>query len=123
MACIDPDGYVTLVGRNKDLILCGGLNVYPKEVESEIDTLPGVVESAVIGIPHPDLGETPIAVVVRNPETALDEQSVTTQLAGRLARYKQPRKVVFAPALPRNIMGKVQKKLLRDEYRHLSEQL
>jgi malonyl-CoA/methylmalonyl-CoA synthetase len=116
IARIDEDGYVSIVGRAKDLIISGGYNVYPKEVESEIDALPGVVESAVIGLPHPDFGEGVTAVVVVRPGEAPDERGVIEALEGRLARYKLPKRVLFAAELPRNTMGKVQKNVLRDEH-------
>ncbi len=116
IARIDDDGYVSIVGRAKDLIISGGYNVYPKEVESEIDALPGVVESAVIGVPHPDFGEGVTAVVVARPGEAPDERSVIKALEGSLARYKLPKRVIFAAELPRNTMGKVQKNVLRDEH-------
>jgi malonyl-CoA/methylmalonyl-CoA synthetase len=119
MGYIDDRGYVVIVGRGRDLIISGGYNVYPKEVEMEIDALPGVKESAVIGVPHPDFGEGVVAVVVTEPDAGLDEAGVITRISARLARYKQPRRVVFLDALPRNTMGKVQKNLLRDEYKHL----
>ncbi|WP_333834853.1 malonate--CoA ligase [Rubrimonas sp.] len=106
---IEPDGYVSIVGRAKDLIISGGYNVYPKEVETLIDALPGVVESAVIGLPHPDFGEGVAAVVVPAPGAALTAEGVVAAVAPQLARYKQPRAVFFADALPRNAMGKVQK--------------
>ena len=115
---IDPRGYVSIVGRAKDLIITGGFNVYPKEVESEIDTLAGVTESAVIGVPHPDLGEAVVAAVV--PGTpAPSEADIVAALAGRLARFKQPKRVVFVSELPRNAMGKVQKNLLRQAFASL----
>ena len=115
MAKIDSDGYVTVVGREKDLVITGGFNVYPKEVESLIDDLPGVLESAVIGVPHPDFGEAVVAVVV--PEGAgTSAEAVNAALAGQLAKFKQPKYVVLVEALPRNTMGKVQKKALREEY-------
>ncbi len=113
---IDADGYVHILGRGKDLIITGGYNVYPKEVESEIDALPGVVESAVIGLPHRDFGEAVTAVVVREQASALDEAEIIRSLEGRLARFKQPRRVFVVDALPRNTMGKVQKNLLRETY-------
>lgn len=116
---IDDDGYVTIVGRNKDLIISGGFNVYPKEVEMEIDALPGVVESAVIGVPHPDFGEAVVAVVVPEPAAGINEKSIVGRIKERLARYKQPKNVLFIDALPRNAMGKVQKNLLREEYSEL----
>jgi len=113
---IDDRGYVSIVGRGKDLVISGGYNIYPKEVEVEIDQLPGVVESAVIGVPHPDFGESVTAIVVRECEADIDEKAVIAALDGRLARYKQPKRVIFVDELPRNTMGKVQKKVLRDEY-------
>ncbi len=109
----DADGYVTIVGRSKDLIISGGFNIYPKEVEEAIDALPGVLESAVIGAPHPDLGEVPLAVVVPEPGHMLRPEDITEGLAGVLARFKRPRQVILAEALPRNAMGKVQKAALR----------
>lgn len=110
-----PDGYVTIVGRAKDLIISGGLNIYPKEIESEIDDLPGVVESAVIGAPHPDFGEGVVAYIVAAQGATLDEASVLGALGDRLAKFKQPKRVFFVEALPRNTMGKVQKAQLRSE--------
>ena len=114
---IDERGYVHIVGRAKDLIISGGFNVYPKEVESEIDALPGVIESAVIGLPHPDFGEGVTAVVVREPGAAIDERAVREALEGRLAKFKTPKRVFFVEALPRNAMGKVQKASLREVYK------
>jgi len=114
---IDERGYVHIVGRAKDLVISGGFNVYPKEVESEIDALPGIVESAVIGLPHPDLGEGVTAVVVREPGAAVDERGVREALEGRLAKFKTPKRVFFIEALPRNAMGKVQKAALREAYK------
>jgi malonyl-CoA/methylmalonyl-CoA synthetase len=111
---IDARGYVHIVGRGKDLVITGGYNVYPKEVEAEIDALPGVVESAVIGVPHPDFGEGVVAIVVKHKKSQLDEAAVLAALKPRLANYKLPKYVLFADALPRNAMGKVQKNLLRD---------
>lgn len=122
MGFIDEGGYVTIVGRDKDLIISGGLNVYPKEVENEIDALPEVVESAVIGVPHTDFGEAVVAVVVPHSPSANSEACVIEQLGGRLARYKQPKKVVFVDALPRNAMGKIQKNVLRERYKDLCSQ-
>ena len=113
---IDERGYVWIVGRGKDLVISGGYNIYPKEVELEIDQLPGVLESAVIGVPHPDFGEGVTAVVVPVRGRAVDETSVLSALEGRLARYKQPKRVVFVDELPRNTMGKVQKNVLRERY-------
>ncbi len=119
IATMAADGRVAIVGRAKDLIIAGGLNIYPKEIELAIDALPGVGESAVIGVPHPDLGEGVVAVVVRS-DPALDEAAVLAGI-GDLARFKQPRRVVFADSLPRNAMGKVQKAALRETYKDLFE--
>lgn len=119
LGLVGPDGYVQIVGRGKDLVISGGYNVYPKEVETEIDALPGVIESAVIGIPHPDFGEGVTAVVIARPDAALDEPAVLEALEGRLARYKLPKRVIFLDDLPRNTMGKVQKNLLREQYQGL----
>ncbi|WP_425106295.1 malonate--CoA ligase [Ancylobacter sp.] len=119
LGLVGPDGYVQIVGRGKDLVISGGYNVYPKEVETEIDALPGVIESAVIGVPHPDFGEGVTAVVIARPDAALDEQAVVEALEGRLARYKLPKRVIFPDDLPRNTMGKVQKNLLREQYKGL----
>jgi malonyl-CoA/methylmalonyl-CoA synthetase len=114
---MDPDGRVAIVGRSKDLIIVGGLNIYPREVELALDAIPGVVESAVIGVPHPDLGEAAVAVVIRS-DPALDEAAVLAGVTD-LARFKQPRLVLFADALPRNAMGKVQKSALRERHKGL----
>jgi malonyl-CoA/methylmalonyl-CoA synthetase len=119
LGTIDDRGYVHIVGRGKDLVISGGYNIYPKEVETEIDQLEGVVESAVIGVAHPDLGEGVTAVVVPKPDCSLREQDVLDGLSGRLARYKQPRRVIFVDELPRNTMGKVQKNVLRNTYADL----
>ncbi len=116
---IDRDGYVHIVGRGKDLVISGGYNIYPKEVEGEIDRIEGVVESAVIGVPHPDFGEGVTAVVVRKPGAVLDEKAIVSALQDRLARYKQPKRIVFTDDLPRNTMGKVQKNILRQQYADL----
>lgn len=116
---IDERGYVHIVGRAKDLIISGGFNVYPKEVESEIDAIAGVVESAVIGLAHKDFGEAVTAVAVRAAGAQIDEAAVLAALEGRLARYKQPKRVIFVDELPRNAMGKVQKAALRETYRAL----
>src|ERR1700738_581595 len=113
---IDANGYVHILGRGKDLVISGGFNVYPKEIESEIDAIPGVVESAVIGVPHADFGEGVTAIVVRRAGAALDETSVLNALEGRLAKFKMPKRVIVVDELPRNAMGKVQKSILRDTY-------
>jgi malonyl-CoA/methylmalonyl-CoA synthetase len=115
LARIDGDGYISIVGREKDLIITGGFNVYPKEVESLIDDLSDVLESAVIGVPHPDFGEAVVAVVVPN-SADLDAATITGALAPQLAKFKQPKSVVVIDELPRNTMGKVQKKALRETY-------
>jgi malonyl-CoA/methylmalonyl-CoA synthetase len=113
---IDSKGYVHIVGRGKDLVISGGFNVYPKEIESEIDAMPGVIESAVIGVPHADFGEGVTAVVVCNKGADVSEASVLQGLDGRLAKFKMPKRVFIVDELPRNAMGKVQKNILRDMY-------
>lgn len=113
----DPDGYVVIVGRAKDLVISGGFNVYPKEVELLLDEVPGVLESAVIGVPHPDFGEAVFAVLVPQKGVVLDGGAVLTAIRDRLARFKQPKAAVVVQALPRNTMGKVQKNVLRDSYK------
>ena len=114
----DRDGYLAIVGRDKDLVITGGLNVYPKEVETEIDALDEVIESAVIGLPHADFGEAVTAVVAVGGagETSLTEHAILDRLSDRLARFKQPKRVLFVADLPRNAMGKVQKAKLRETY-------
>jgi malonyl-CoA/methylmalonyl-CoA synthetase len=112
----DERGYLSIVGRGKDLVISGGLNVYPKEVEEAIDALPGVVESAVIGVPHPDFGEAVVAVVVPEPGASIGEAEILAALADKLAAFKRPKRVFLVPELPRNTMGKVQKNLLRERY-------
>ncbi|WMT75215.1 malonyl-CoA synthase [Bradyrhizobium sp. Ash2021] len=116
---IDDKGYVHILGRGKDLVISGGFNVYPKEIESEIDAMPGVVESAVIGVPHGDFGEGVTAVVVCNKGADVDETSVLKALDGRLAKFKMPKRVFIVDDLPRNAMGKVQKNILRDNYKDI----
>ena len=111
-----PNGYLKIVGRAKDLIITGGLNVYPKEIEEKIDALPGVVESAVIGVPDADFGEAVAAVVVGRPGHALTEDGVIAALKGEIASFKVPKRVHFVTDLPRNAMGKVQKNALREEF-------
>lgn len=115
----DDAGYVHIVGRDKDLVITGGFNVYPIEVESEIDALDGVIESAVFGLPHQDFGEGVTAAVVRKPDSPIDEAEVRERLKERLANFKLPKRVVFVEELPRNAMGKVQKNVLREMYRDL----
>jgi malonyl-CoA/methylmalonyl-CoA synthetase len=113
---IDGKGYVHILGRGKDLVISGGFNVYPKEIESEIDAMPGVIEAAVIGVPHADFGEGVTAVVVCDKNAGVDEAAVLKALDGRLAKFKMPKRVIFVDELPRNAMGKVQKNILRDTY-------
>jgi malonyl-CoA/methylmalonyl-CoA synthetase len=112
----DANGYVRIVGRNKDLIITGGYNVYPKEIETIIDELPGVFESAVIGLPDRDFGEAVTAVVVPRPGAQLDAQALIASLRPRIAGFKVPRRIFIVSELPRNAMGKVQKNILRDSY-------
>ena len=119
---IDADGYITIVGRSKDLIISGGYNVYPAEIEAVLNDLPGVGESAVIGVPHPDFGEAVVAVVVpRAGSTAPEAADLIASLKGQIANFKIPKQVFVCPELPRNTMGKVQKNLLREQYRALFE--
>ncbi|MGA0013628.1 MAG: AMP-binding protein, partial [Burkholderiaceae bacterium] len=113
----DADGYLALVGRSKDLIITGGYNVYPKEIEILLDDIPGVEESAVIGIPHPDFGEAVTAVVVAKAGATLTESDLMAQVKGKIANYKVPKRIHVVTALPRNVMGKVQKNVLRDQYK------
>ena len=113
---IDEDGYVSIVGRAKDMVITGGLNVYPKEIELLIDDLPGVRESAVIGVPHVDFGEAVLAVVVRDGNSNVSEDEIIAACKNELANYKVPKQVAFVDELPRNSMAKVQKSLLRETY-------
>ncbi len=119
MATMDEEGRVSIVGRNKDMIISGGLNIYPKEIEAEIDELNCVTESAVIGVPHPDFGESVVAVVVAKPGTDPAQSDIIDPLDGRLARFKLPKRVFFVDELPRNTMGKVQKNVLRAQHKDL----
>lgn len=113
----DADGYIHIVGRAKDLVITGGYNVYPKEVELLLDEVPGVLESAVIGVPHPDFGEAVFAVIVPQKGAEVTAEAAVAAIADRLARFKQPKAAVTVADLPRNTMGKVQKNLLRETYR------
>jgi malonyl-CoA/methylmalonyl-CoA synthetase len=113
---IDEDGYVSIIGRSKDLIISGGFNIYPKEIELVVDEVDGVKESAVFGVPHPDFGEGVAVAVVPENGAQLTEEDLVAAVAPHLARFKHPRRVVFLDALPRNAMGKVQKNQLRDSY-------
>ncbi len=116
LATQDSDGYVTIVGRAKDLIITGGFNVYPKEIEMLLDEQPGVLESAVIGLPHPDFGEAVFAVLTAQKGAVLTPEAVLEGIRDKVARFKQPKAAVVLDSLPRNTMGKVQKALLRAEY-------
>jgi malonyl-CoA/methylmalonyl-CoA synthetase len=116
MATMDDEGRISIVGRAKDLVISGGFNVYPKEVENAIDEMEGVKESAVIGIQHPDFGEGVTAIIVKEAKSGITEEQVTAFLKDKIARFKQPQKIFFVDELPRNTMGKVQKKALRDTY-------
>ncbi|MEO7399429.1 MAG: malonyl-CoA synthase [Polaromonas sp.] len=116
---LDAEGYVTIVGRSKDLIISGGYNVYPAEIEGYLNEMPGVAESALVGVPHPDFGEVGVAVLIPKPGTALDAAQVVAQLKSRLANFKIPKQCFVVDELPRNAMGKVQKNLLREQYKAL----
>jgi malonyl-CoA/methylmalonyl-CoA synthetase len=111
-----PDNYLCIVGRSKDLIISGGYNVYPKEIESFIDDMNGVDESAVIGVPHPDFGEAVVAVVVSKPGAKLNSDAMIADLKSKIANFKVPKKIIIVSELPRNAMGKVQKNVLRQTY-------
>ncbi|WP_339861216.1 AMP-binding protein [Paremcibacter congregatus] len=115
LAVSDTEGRISIVGRAKDLIISGGYNIYPKEIETALDKIPGILESAVIGAPHPDLGEQVVAVVIRQPSTTIETRDIQGKLSEQLARFKQPRHIIFRDSLPRNTMGKVQKAMLREE--------
>ncbi|WP_438858152.1 malonate--CoA ligase [Achromobacter spanius] len=114
-----PADYLSIVGRSKDLIISGGFNVYPKEIETLIDDMPGVAESAVIGVPHPDFGEAVVAVVVPKEGVSLDADAMQRELKSRIANFKVPKRVHIIDQLPRNTMGKVQKNVLRETYQAL----
>ena len=116
---VDERGYVHIVGRSKDLIISGGYNVYPAEIEGYINEMPGVAESALVGVPHPDFGEVGVAVVIAKPGAQLDADAIVAQLKSQLANFKIPKKCFVVAELPRNTMGKVQKNLLRDQYKGL----
>ncbi len=116
---IDAEGYVTIVGRSKDLIISGGYNVYPAEIEGYVNDMPGVAESAVIGVPHPDFGEAVVAVVVAKPGAALEGGAIGAALKQQIANFKVPKQVYVVAELPRNTMGKVQKNLLREQHKAL----
>ena len=116
---IDSQGYVTIVGRSKDLIISGGYNVYPAEIEGFINDMPGVAESALVGVPHPDFGEVGVAVVIAKPGAQLQPEQILADLKARLANFKIPKRCFVVTELPRNTMGKVQKNLLREQYKTL----
>ncbi len=116
LGALEPDGYLRLAGRAKDLIISGGLNVYPKEIETLIDALPGVDESAVFAVPHPDFGEAVAAAVTLLPGASLDAQALLNALRPQLASFKVPKRIYILDELPRNAMSKVQKALLRERY-------
>ena len=116
---LDAQGYITIVGRSKDLIISGGYNVYPAEIEGYINELPGVAESALVGVPHPDFGEVGVAVVVAKAGAALDAGQVVAALKSKLANFKIPKQCFVVSELPRNTMSKVQKNVLRDQYKTL----
>jgi malonyl-CoA/methylmalonyl-CoA synthetase len=117
LGSLSEDGYLTIAGRSKDLIISGGYNVYPKEIELAIDELPGVQESAVVGVPHPDFGEAVTAVVVaRRGAPPVSEGAILAALKEKLANLKVPKRVYFVDELPRNTMGKVQKNVLRERF-------
>ncbi len=114
---VDERGYVTIVGRSKDLIISGGYNVYPAEIEDTINEMPGVAESAVVGVPHPDFGEVGVAVVIAKAGATVDPERVIAELKAKLANFTIPKRCVLVDELPRNTMGKVQKNLLREQYK------
>jgi len=116
---VDADGYVHIVGRNKDLIISGGYNIYPKEIELVLDDQPGVLESAVIGVPHPDFGETVLGILVAAPGETPDTKAMMEAVQSQLARFKHPRQLILIDELPRNTMGKVQKNILREAYQDM----
>ena len=116
---IDERGYVVIVGRSKDLIISGGYNVYPAEIEGYINDMGGVAESAVVGVPHPDFGEVGVAVVIPKSGAKLDGDAIISDLKSKLANFKIPKRCYVVNELPRNAMGKVQKNLLRDQHKGL----
>ncbi len=116
---VDECGYVTIVGRSKDLIISGGYNVYPAEIEGYLNEMAGVAESAVVGVPHPDFGEVGVAVVIAKPGAALQPEALIADLKAKLANFKIPKRCFVVPELPRNTMGKVQKNLLREQHKGL----
>ncbi len=119
LACRDEDGYISIVGREKDLIISGGFNIYPKEIETVLDELPDVNESAIVGVPHADFGEAVVAVIVKQLHSELSETDVINYVSSQFVNYKRPKHVAFMSSLPRNSMGKVQKNVLRDQFNTL----
>jgi malonyl-CoA/methylmalonyl-CoA synthetase len=113
---LDADGYLSIVGREKDLVISGGYNIYPREIEMLLDELPGVTESAAFGLPHADLGEALTVAIVTKPGAELTQEAVIAHVKGTLANFKVPKRVIFLPELPRNAMGKVLKNELRSAY-------
>jgi malonyl-CoA/methylmalonyl-CoA synthetase len=116
---VDARDYVVIVGRSKDLIISGGYNVYPAEIEGYINEMAGVSESAVVGVPHPDFGEVGVAVVIPKPAAQLQADGIIAELKSKLANFKIPKRCFVVNELPRNAMGKVQKNLLRDQHKGL----
>ncbi len=121
LASRDSDGYISIVGREKDLIISGGFNIYPKEIELVLDELSDVIESAVIGVNHEDFGEAVVAVIVKKEEASLTKEGIQDYVSGHLVYYKRPKHIEFASSLPRNSMGKVQKNMLREQFKKLFE--
>ena len=119
LGMIDASGYLHIVGRSKDLVITGGFNVYPKELEDALDALEGVKESAIIGLPHKNFGEAVTAIIVKTKTSVLTEQSVLLAIEPLFAKFKQPKRIVFVEDLPRNAMGKVQKNILRAQFSKL----
>jgi malonyl-CoA/methylmalonyl-CoA synthetase len=117
LGTIDGDGYLHISGRNKDVIISGGYNIYPKEIELLLDEQPGVMESAVIGLAHPDLGEAVVGILVAEQGETPDLEELANTISASLAKYKLPRKLLIIPELPRNTMAKVQKNILRQKYK------
>ncbi|MDP3248021.1 MAG: malonyl-CoA synthase, partial [Polaromonas sp.] len=116
---VDERGYAHIVGRSKDLIISGGYNVYPAEIEGYINDMPGVAESAVVGVPHPDFGEVGVAIVIAKAGAKLDAEQIIARLKAQLANFKIPKRCFIVGELPRNTMGKVQKNVLREQHKAL----
>ena len=116
VGCLGEDHYLTILGRDKDMIISGGLNVYPKEIEQALDQLAGIVESAVVGVPHADFGEAVLALIVAEPHSTVTPDEIIAQLRQQLANFKVPKRALIIDELPRNSMGKVHKNELRQRY-------